>query len=246
MRKIDTTNANYKNAGHRVCEACGVNYFSYNKGRKYCSVTCRPYSSSPANIARLRGMAKLPKKPRKPKFLPNNKECAHCGVAYRVKPRLVAVSKYCSMACKNAHGMQRKTTRKPRKCVVCGADHFFARKTCSPECIVKWASLKQAGEKSHRWMGGKTSEAMKIRNSQAYADWRNAVFARDDYTCLHCGQRGGRLNADHIKPFARYPELRLDVSNGQTLCFECHKQTDTFAAGADHSRQKRENGRFSA
>lgn len=61
-----------------------------------------------------------------------------------------------------------------------------------------------------------------------YRDWRKTVFARDDYTCLWCGKRGVELNADHIKPFALYPELRLEISNGRTLCVPCHETTDTY------------------
>jgi 5-methylcytosine-specific restriction endonuclease McrA len=59
-------------------------------------------------------------------------------------------------------------------------------------------------------------------------DWRSAVYLRDNYTCQKCGQRGGRLNAHHVKPFKDFPELAFDVSNGQTLCVPCHKETDTF------------------
>lgn len=93
------------------------------------------------------------------------------------------------------------------------------------------------GEKSHFWKGGITPEHRKIRNSREYASWRTAVFERDNYTCVLCGIKGGwskeqkrkiNLNADHIKRFALYPELRLDISNGRTLCLECHQQTDTF------------------
>lgn len=66
------------------------------------------------------------------------------------------------------------------------------------------------------------------RGSALDREWRAAVFARDNYTCQTCGQRGGRLNADHIKPFKAYPALRLELSNGRTLCVPCHRKTDTY------------------
>ena len=53
-------------------------------------------------------------------------------------------------------------------------------------------------------------------------DWRKAVYERDDYTCQWCGVRGGRMAADHILPWALFPEKRFDVSNGRTLCQPCH------------------------
>lgn len=57
-----------------------------------------------------------------------------------------------------------------------------------------------------------------------YMEWRKAVFTRDDYTCVDCGKRGGRLTADHIKMWSIFPELRYEVSNGQTLCEKCAKE----------------------
>jgi 5-methylcytosine-specific restriction endonuclease McrA len=52
--------------------------------------------------------------------------------------------------------------------------------------------------------------------------WSKSVFAKDNFTCLKCGQRGGELHAHHIYPYARFPDLRLDIENGATLCKPCH------------------------
>lgn len=84
------------------------------------------------------------------------------------------------------------------------------------------------GDKSIRWKGGVTPINHIIRNSFEYKLWRESVFKRDNWTCRFCGQYGGYLEADHIKPFALFPELRFAIDNGRTLCKECHKKTDTF------------------
>src|SRR3990167_4162903 len=68
----------------------------------------------------------------------------------------------------------------------------------------------------------------RIRQSLEYKLWREAVFKRDNYTCVWCGQQGRKLNADHIKPFAYFPELRFAIDNGRTLCVDCHRKTDTW------------------
>lgn len=78
------------------------------------------------------------------------------------------------------------------------------------------------------WKGGVTPENKIIRRSLEFKFWREAVFKRDNWTCVHCGKRGVTLHPDHIKPFAFFPELRFDVENGRTLCVDCHKKTDTY------------------
>ena len=87
---------------------------------------------------------------------------------------------------------------------------------------------QNAGENSRFWKGGISTINEKERKSTKCKDWKKSVFERDNYTCVDCGKKGGELNADHIKPFALFKELRFDVNNGRTLCVECHYKTDTY------------------
>jgi hypothetical protein len=103
---------------------------------------------------------------------------------------------------------------------------------CKPEVRSKIAESKR-GEKNPNWKGGISDENALIRHSSQYKQWRQAVFARDGHTCQDCEAKNGDgvnvyLNADHIKPFAYHPELRFELSNGRTLCLDCHKKTETY------------------
>lgn len=48
------------------------------------------------------------------------------------------------------------------------------------------------------------------------------MFKRDSFTCRECRMTGVTINAHHIKSFAKFPELRLSLDNGITLCENCH------------------------
>jgi len=52
--------------------------------------------------------------------------------------------------------------------------------------------------------------------------FRSSIFKRDDYTCVACGERGGKLEAHHIKPWSAFPGLRYQKRNLVTLCVKCH------------------------
>ena len=84
------------------------------------------------------------------------------------------------------------------------------------------------GEKSYLWRGGITKENKRSYKSLEYKLWREAVFKRDNWTCQVCGAVGVYLEADHIKAWAYYPELRYEVSNGRTLCKKCHSLTSNY------------------
>ena len=81
--------------------------------------------------------------------------------------------------------------------------------------------LKKAW-RAEKFKRQKTSGVRKIsRNSKAYKLWRLKVFKRDNRTCQHCGSVVN-IQAHHIKEQAQCPDLRLILSNGITICKECH------------------------
>lgn len=97
------------------------------------------------------------------------------------------------------------------------------------EYTKKLKSERFKGVNNPQWRGGVTPIHWRIRQSLEYRTWRKSVFERDNYTCVFCHEKSsGKLEADHIKRFSLYPELRFNISNGRTLCKDCHKKTDTY------------------
>ena len=186
------------------------------------------------------------------------KFCLQCGELFFVRPSRRDTAKFCSISCsnlKNKKGVEFSDEHK-RKIGLAnkGKPNFFKGKRRpqetrdkmsknsshwnkgikqSSETILKRSKTLPRGDKNHLWRGGITPINQKIRTSLEYKLWRRAVFERDNFACIFCRIRSGNgekvvLNADHIKPFSLYPELRFAIDNGRTLCRECHKTTDTF------------------
>lgn len=84
-------------------------------------------------------------------------------------------------------------------------------------------SVAVKGERHYNWKGGKTKVNLRIRNSIELRLWREAVLARDNWTCQICGQIGGILEIHHIKSFSKFVNLRTSISNGVTYCKKCHR-----------------------
>ena len=74
------------------------------------------------------------------------------------------------------------------------------------------------GKDHPRWTG-KTSED-KLERARSVLQMK--VFIRDDFTCQDCGERGKFLQVNHKKSWSKYPELRFDIDNCETLCMRCH------------------------
>jgi len=96
------------------------------------------------------------------------------------------------------------------------------RKNCSKACYHAMRHI-QALERRKTYTKHQLDRL--ARYSPEAQQWRKAVFERDNYTCQICGIRGSYLEADHIKPFAFFPELRFELYNGRTLCRSCHDKT---------------------
>lgn len=85
-----------------------------------------------------------------------------------------------------------------------------------------WSELER---QSHwNWKGGITLPNLAFRTTVRYKAWRKAVFTRDGWTCQDCNRKVKTIHAHHKKEFAKYPDLRLDVDNGITLCKLCHQK----------------------
>jgi len=106
---------------------------------------------------------------------------------------------------------------------------------------------KKSGVLHWNWKGGISPLRKLVQKLDLYINWRIICFKRDYYTCQICGQKGGKLIIDHIKPYSQIifdnnittvqqvidcDEL-WDISNGRTLCELCHRKTDTYAGRAN-------------
>ena len=82
------------------------------------------------------------------------------------------------------------------------------------------------GSKCRFWKGGiakqNRTERMNVMSSIEYHLWREAVFARDNWTCKKTDQKGGELVAHHINNFSDFPEFRTSIENGVTLSKKSH------------------------
>lgn len=66
---------------------------------------------------------------------------------------------------------------------------------------------------------------IKTRGIFGYKKWSRQIRERDNYTCQVCGlhtKEPNKLHAHHLESYDTHPELRLELSNGITICNSCH------------------------
>jgi hypothetical protein len=58
--------------------------------------------------------------------------------------------------------------------------------------------------------------------------WTRLVKERDNWKCAECGYQGTKgkkdVDAHHVLPKVKFPELATVLFNGVTLCKPCHKE----------------------
>lgn len=83
----------------------------------------------------------------------------------------------------------------------------------------------KSGNKNPNWRPHLTAEDREHRrDTSKIAAWRAAVYRRDGYSCVRCGDdRGKNLNAHHVEAYCENVHDRYSVDNGATLCEDCHR-----------------------
>lgn len=104
---------------------------------------------------------------------------------------------------------------------------------------------KYIKENSPNWKGGVEHSRVE-RATYEYQQWRKAVFGRDLYTCQNCGDRSGNghaveLHAHHIKNWKDNECDRYDVSNGITLCHNCHMKFHSIYGKQNNTQAQLDN-----
>jgi hypothetical protein len=90
-----------------------------------------------------------------------------------------------------------------------------------PKLIEK--NKKQTGKNHPNWDSTKSNKERFTIRKHEMSILREQTFKRDNHTCQCCFQRGSKvLNAHHILPFSKHVELRYDLNNLITLCYDCH------------------------
>ena len=110
-----------------------------------------------------------------------------------------------------------------KKCIDCGGlvkNRSKATKRC-------WSCAKKnyRGENVYNWVGGVVK---RYADGEAFAikKWAKSVYSKDHYTCAMCHKHCAKdIQAHHILSWKDAPELRLEINNGITLCFDCHLTT---------------------
>lgn len=191
-----------------ICKVCDSSFKvkPYREdSAKYCSKGCQHKSMESENV---------------------EISCDNCGNLFSVKPSRRKTARFCSNSCynsvkselfsgENAAGWEGGRLSS-KYCDFCDEEfHFYESREdtarfCSPDCRHRELSELLSGD------------VQSVRNSAEYNRWRKSVISRDK-ECVECGE-SDNLHAHHIVPVEEDKSLATELSNGKTLCRECHSK----------------------
>jgi 5-methylcytosine-specific restriction endonuclease McrA len=175
--------------------------------------------------------------------------CQHCNKKFYISPSSYKRGnrKHCSFDCKfkNSHAWN-KGLKGWGNAGSFKVGHCHSRDTLKK---LSMASSRNRGKHASHYIDGRTPVYTLIRHLPESKQWIKSVFERDGYRCQECNITNTYLEAHHIYPFRSimsdflkmYSQFspiedkeilsRLaqsygpfwDISNGQTLCKNCHK-----------------------
>lgn len=76
------------------------------------------------------------------------------------------------------------------------------------------------------------------RKYSEYTDFVKSVFARDNHTCQCCGKQKTNLVAHHLDGYNWCLEKRTDVTNGITLCSNCHGNFHSIYGQGNNTKEQ--------
>jgi len=193
----------------KVCKQCNKEFSTYKHNQKFCSQKCCGNSQRTRYIT-CECCHKI--------FLGTNMQRRFCSRECYIKSM---IGRFISKETRNKLS-KLNTGRKCSEETKRKLSKINLGKKPSTETRLKLSEIMK--RKMAKYSNGRTKENIKIRKSVELRLWREAVFARDNWTCQECGERGGILNAHHIQNFSQHSELRTAIDNGITLCKRCHQK----------------------
>lgn len=149
------------------------------------------------------------------------------------QPISLVISLFVHLMCDAANAEKRGVTR-------CDAEDLASALDVEKEQIE--ATLNAMNGRvldGHKLIGWDKRQPLREDNSarpcpEVWKSIRKRIFERDNYTCTYCGERGGRLECDHIHPVARGGSN--DDSNLTTACFSCNRSKRSKTVGEWRAR----------
>lgn len=230
----------------RVCFCCGVPV--YHSWRKFCGFKC--FSIYAAAHPRIRECIVCGKQFSHRDFASNARTRKTCSD--KCKKQMFSATVDRASISKRMKDVRASGCFKHRECVYCTATYKptsarqrwcgtcidctccgipFHRKfqirfryhiLCGVACLEEFRNLT-LGEKDRRRATRRKRPPHNACARPGHIAWQKAVIDASGGICSHCKQPKQKLEAHHILPWKEHPELRNDVSNGEAVCYQCHK-----------------------